>query len=176
MLRSLLLIMLLFFLSCGITDLINSDEVDCKSLCLKKSECSEIGDGEENSCNENCQKLLKYGYIEKNAGKKINDCTKENCEKFRSCLNNINCEEPEYHNYINTRCKKFDQCGSAIPETTCLISGTESVGTDIKNSILKCSTDKLFIDISECINNGVCEYIEDYTESCLEYYYLIKTF
>ncbi len=176
MLRKIILLTVLCFIisSCDIADLMNTDNPDCEKFCTKKAECSEIEAGEQTSCSEGCRDLIKYGYFQEHSGKKINDCLEKKCEEYRYCLNNVSCSEPDYEDYVNTRCIKFDKCCGIIGKVTCIVTGMEVIGTEVRDSLLKCSTDKLYDDVSNCINKAPCEMIEYSTESCLEYYYIMK--
>ncbi|MCX7945026.1 MAG: hypothetical protein N2746_11020 [Deltaproteobacteria bacterium] len=42
----------------------------------------------------------------------INNCIGEDCSEFRGRINEIRCDGADYEGYVNTRRKRFDECGS----------------------------------------------------------------
>ncbi len=161
-------------ISCDIADLINSEDVDCEQLCSKKIECN-TNSRDIEVCREDCNTLIKYGYFSKESGKKINGCLSKSCSEYQDCLYKLDCDEPDYGKYVNARCSKFESCGEAIFETVCIITGDETIKSDIKNTLIKCATDKLFDDITDCIKKLSCDLLEYNIEICLKYYESIKS-
>lgn len=160
----------ILIISCDFADLMNSYQLDCQKICSKKNECGAEVTEDINVCIENCNKLIKYGYYQDEYGKQINDCFDLSCSDIKTCISKTKCKEPDYDQYVQARCRKFDSCGNAINVAVCLLSGEAVVKSDIESTLLRCSTDKLYENMSNCIYNLSCEYIEYTIENCTEYY------